>query len=145
MIALSRQYTHGSVKAFTALSPCQPLGQSGNAKPPSSTTSGGISRTCSPKQPPTRCSSSAPSSHHLDCHHCLTLHPCHILSPPTHGLGLHSPDEEGPLSWALLQLWQTRPHHEGLLRTTHSECPECQCYNDSKTHSQGLAAPHGIH
>src|SRR6266436_9872047 len=75
----------------------------------------------------------------LDCHHwltlLLTLCPCHILSPPTHGPGLHSPNEEGPLSWSLLQLWQTRPHHEGLLRTTHSECLEHQCHDDSETRS----------
>src|SRR5258708_40287426 len=43
----------------------------------------------------------------------------------THGPGLHPPDEEGALSWSLLQLWQTRPHCEGLPRTTCSECPEC--------------------
>src|SRR5258708_25877781 len=48
------------MKASTALSPCQPLGQSGNAKPPSSTTSGGISGTHSPKLLPTRPSCSAP-------------------------------------------------------------------------------------
>src|SRR5258708_36069415 len=59
-IALSRQYTHGSMKASTASSPCQPLGQSGNAKPPSLTTSGGISRTHSPKLLPTRPSCSTP-------------------------------------------------------------------------------------
>src|SRR5258708_40059363 len=59
-ITLSRQYTCSSVKASTALSPCQPLGQSGNAKPPSSTTSGGVSGTCSPKLLPTGPSHSAP-------------------------------------------------------------------------------------
>src|SRR5258708_27385910 len=74
-----------------------------------------------------------------------TLHPCHILSPPTHGPGLHPPDKDGPLSWSLLQLWQTRPHCEGLLRTTCSECLECQCHDDSKTHSGGLAVPPGIY
>src|SRR5260221_3400954 len=85
----------------------------------------------------------------LNCHHCLTLHltPCSycILSPPTHGPGSHPPDEERPPSWSLLQLWQTRPHHKGLLRTMHSECLECQCYDDSETHSQGLAVPCGIY
>src|SRR5258708_2698057 len=60
LIALSRQYTCGSVKASTTLSPCQPLGQSGNAKPPSLTTSGGVSGTHSPKPLPTRPSHSAP-------------------------------------------------------------------------------------
>src|SRR5258707_14365592 len=47
------------------------------------------------------------------CHHLIlqpkALHSCHTPSPPTHGLGLHSPNEEGPSSWSLLQLWQTRP------------------------------------
>ncbi len=89
------------------------------------------------------------SSCHLDHHHHLTLHSttcsyC-ILSPPTHGPGSHPPDEERPLSWSLLQLWQTRPHHEGLPMTTHSECLEHQCYDDSETCSQGLAVPHGIY
>src|SRR5258705_13063405 len=89
-----------------------------------------------------------PPSHHLDhCHHILLLstpHPCCILSPPTHGPGLHPSNEERPSSWSLLQLWQARPHHKGLPRTMHPEHPECQCYDDSETHSQGLAVPHGI-
>src|SRR5258708_32213411 len=89
------------------------------------------------------------SSCHLNCCCCLTLHssPCSycILSPPTYGPGSHPPNEERPPSWSLLQLWQTRPHHEGLLRTTHSERPEHQCYNDSETYSQGRAVPHGIY
>src|SRR5260221_9326288 len=68
-------------------------------------------------------------SHCLDCH-CLiplllTLCPCCILSPPTYGPGSHPSGEERPSSWSLLQLWQTRPHCEGLPRTTHPECPEC--------------------
>src|SRR5258707_14635446 len=88
-----------------------------------------------------------PPSHCLN--HCclillLNLHPCHILIPPTHGPGSHPSDEERPLSWSLLQLWQTRPHHKGLLRTMHPECLQCQCYNNSETHSQGLAVPHRI-
>src|SRR5258705_13905735 len=41
LIALSRQSTPASVKAFTVLSPCHPLGQSGSARPPCLTTSGG--------------------------------------------------------------------------------------------------------
>src|SRR5260221_6341137 len=77
------------------------------------------------------------SSCHLD--HCLTLclSPCSycILSPPTHGPGSHPPVEERPPSWSLLQLWQTRPHHKGLLRTTCSDHPEHQCYDNSETHS----------
>src|SRR5258708_34042749 len=87
-------------------------------------------------------------SHRLD--HChlilllLTLCPRCILSPPTYGPGLHPSSEERPSSWSLLQLWQTRPHCEGLPRTMCPECPERQCYDDSETCSQGLAVPHGI-
>src|SRR5258708_28775177 len=96
-------------------------------------------RTFSPPPPP---------SHRLDCHHLipllLTLCTHCILSPPTYGPGLHPSGEERPSSWSLLQLWQTRPHHESLLRTTHPERPEHQCYNDSETRSQGLAVPCGI-
>src|SRR5258708_40060396 len=86
-----------------------------------------------------------PPSCHLN-HHChilllLTPHPCHILSPPTHGPGSHPSNEESPSSWSLLQLWEARPHCEGLLRTTCPEHPECQHYDDSETLSQGLAVP----
>src|SRR5258705_9767589 len=60
LIALSRQSTPASVKAFTVLSPCHPLGQSGSARPPCLTTSGGGSETPSrrlhqpnrPRSPP---------------------------------------------------------------------------------------------
>src|SRR5258708_15273833 len=45
LIALSRRSTPASVKAFTILSPCHPLGQSGSARPPCLTTSGGDSET----------------------------------------------------------------------------------------------------
>src|SRR5258705_3040313 len=45
LIALSRRSTPASVKAFTVLSPCHPLGQSGSARPPCLTTSGGDSET----------------------------------------------------------------------------------------------------
>src|SRR5258708_5610928 len=129
LITLSRQYTHSSVKASTPSSPCQPLGQSGNAKPPSLTTSGGVSKTHSPKLPPTRHSHStplqlSPQPPPLPPLLLSTLCPCCILSPPTHGLGSHPPNEERPLSWSLLQLWQTRPHHKGLPGTTCPECPE---------------------
>src|SRR5258708_7261090 len=58
---------------------------------------------------------------------------CSHPTPPTYGPGLHPSGEERPLSWSLLQLWQTRPHHEGLLRTMCPECLERQCYNDSET------------
>src|SRR5258708_16696072 len=44
-ITLSRAPTTASVKAFTILSPCHPLGQSGSARPPCLTTSGGDSKT----------------------------------------------------------------------------------------------------
>src|SRR5258708_3042337 len=66
------------------------------------------------------------------------------LRPPSYGPGSHPSREERPSSWSLLQLWQTRPHHKGLPRTTCPECPEHRCYNNSKTHSQGLAVPRGI-
>src|SRR5258708_6495003 len=45
LIALSRRSTPTSVKAFTISSPCHPLGQSGSARPPCLTTSGGDSKT----------------------------------------------------------------------------------------------------
>src|SRR5258708_31372320 len=45
LITLSRQSTPASVKAFTILSPCHPLRQSGSARPPCLTTSGGNSKT----------------------------------------------------------------------------------------------------
>src|SRR5260221_4490415 len=45
LITLSRQSTRTSMKAFTILSPCHPLGQSGSARPPCLTTSGGGSET----------------------------------------------------------------------------------------------------
>src|SRR5260221_5170999 len=45
LIALSRRSTPASMKAFTILSPCHPLGQSGSARPPCLTTSGGDSET----------------------------------------------------------------------------------------------------
>src|SRR5258708_35064578 len=88
--------------------------------------------------------SSHPPSHHLNC--CcliplLALCPRCILSPPTYGPGLHPSSEKRPSSWSLLQLWQTRPHCEGLLRTTCPECLEHRCYDNSETHSQGLAVP----
>src|SRR5258705_10560063 len=45
LITLSRRSTPASMKAFTILSPCHPLGQSGSARPPCLTTSGGDSET----------------------------------------------------------------------------------------------------
>src|SRR6266446_4648477 len=45
LITLSRRSTPASMKAFTILSPCHPLGQSGSARPPCLTTSGGSSET----------------------------------------------------------------------------------------------------
>src|SRR5258708_30883914 len=45
LITLSRRSTPTSMKAFTVLSPCHPLGQSGSARPPCLTTSGGGSKT----------------------------------------------------------------------------------------------------
>src|SRR5258708_39709469 len=49
-----------SERASTGLSPCQPLGQSGSARPPCSTTSGGSSKTSSQRSPPLSCPCSAP-------------------------------------------------------------------------------------
>src|SRR5260221_9821145 len=90
-------------------------------------------------------SSCPPPSHHLNCRHLIlllsTLRPHCILSPPTYGPGSHPSGEERPSSWSLLQLWQTRPHCKGLLRATCPEHPECRCYDDSETCSQGLAVP----
>src|SRR5260221_8735563 len=91
LIALSRRYTHGSVKASTASSPCQPLEQSGNAKPPSSTTSGGVSRTHSPKLLPTRPSHSAPLQ--------LSPHPLPLPHPPLEPLLLPHPQSPNPWTW----------------------------------------------
>src|SRR5260221_8844904 len=90
-IALSRQYTCGSMKASITLSPCQPLGQSGNAKPPSSTTSGGISGMCSPKLLPTGPSCSAP----------LQLSPQLLLlpHPPPNPPPLLHPQSPNPWTW----------------------------------------------
>src|SRR5258707_14187722 len=45
LITLSRQSTPTSMKAFTILSPCHPLGLSGSTRPPCLTTSGGSSET----------------------------------------------------------------------------------------------------
>src|SRR5258707_2246812 len=63
LIALSRQSTPTSVKAFTVLSPCHPLGQSGSTRPPCLTTSGGNSKTPSRRlhQPNRPCSTPPPS------------------------------------------------------------------------------------
>src|SRR5258708_31189805 len=76
-----------------------------------------------PKAATNQMFSFCPPSHHLNCCHLilllLNLRPCFILSPPTHGPGLHPSNEERPSSWSLLQLCQTSPHYQGLLRTTH--------------------------
>src|SRR5260221_14178746 len=63
LITLSRQSTPGCVKAFTTVSPCHPLGQSGSARPPCLTTSGGGSKTPSQRlhQPNHPCSTLPPS------------------------------------------------------------------------------------
>src|SRR5258706_8423077 len=45
LIVLSRRSPPASMKAFTILSPCHPLGQSGSTRPPCLTTSGGNSET----------------------------------------------------------------------------------------------------
>src|SRR5260221_11509133 len=63
LITLSRRSTPASVKAFTILSPCHPLGQSGSTRPPCLTTSGGSSETPSRRlhQPNCPCSARPPS------------------------------------------------------------------------------------
>src|SRR5258708_14368742 len=63
LIFLSRRSTPASMKAFTVLSPCHPLGQSGSARPPCLTTSGGDSETPSQRlhQPNRPCSALPPS------------------------------------------------------------------------------------
>src|SRR5258705_6974587 len=93
LITLSRQYTHSSVKASTPSSPCQPLGQSGNAKPPSLTTSGGISKTHSPKLLPTGCSHSAPLQ--LPPQPLLLPHP-----PPSNPPPLPHPQSPSLWTWS---------------------------------------------
>src|SRR5258708_39582985 len=102
LITLSRQYTCSSMKASTALSPCQPLGQRGNAKPPSLTTSGGISET-QPKAATNRtflfCSSPAVTS---------TVTAASPSSQPSAPATSTAPqpmdNEHGPSSWSLLHL-----------------------------------------
>src|SRR6266481_5790560 len=59
LIALSRRSTPASVKAFTVLSPCHPLGQSGSTRPPCLTTSGGSSKTPSQRLHQPNCPHSA--------------------------------------------------------------------------------------
>src|SRR5260221_8724022 len=44
--------------------------------------------------------------------------PRSTLFPYTTLFRSHPSDEERSSSWSLLQLWQARPHCEGLLRTT---------------------------
>src|SRR5258707_13391796 len=94
-ITLSRQYTCSSMKASTALSPCQPLGQSGNAKPPSLITSGGVSGTCSPKLLPTGLSHSTP----LQLSPQPPPPPPH---PPLNCLPLPHPQSPNPWTWITL-------------------------------------------
>src|SRR5260221_9339049 len=75
LIALSRRSTPASMKAFTVSSPCHPLGQSGSARPPCLTTSGGDSETPSRRlhQPNCPCSALPPSP---------PLPPLLLLPPP---------------------------------------------------------------
>src|SRR5258708_25105778 len=63
LITLSRRSTPTSMKAFTISSPCHPLGQSGSARPPCLTTSGGDSETPSQRlHQPNRPHSTLPPS-----------------------------------------------------------------------------------
>src|SRR5258706_14499099 len=74
LIALSRQSTPASMKAFTVLSPSHPLGQSGSTRPPCLTTSGGDSKTPSRRlHQPNRPRSALPPSPPL---------PLPLLLPP---------------------------------------------------------------
>src|SRR5260221_3812317 len=93
-ITLSRQYTCSSMTESTALSPCQPLGQSGNAKPPSLTTSRGISGTHSPKLLPARHSHSAPLQ--------LSPQPPLLPHPPLDPLPPSHPQSPNPWTWITL-------------------------------------------
>src|SRR5258708_25637652 len=101
LIALSRRSTPASVKAFTTLSPCHPLGQSGSARPPCLTTSGGDSET--PSQGYISQIILIPPFLHcpLCCCHffCLllqALRPSCAFRPSTHGPRSHQPSEERP-------------------------------------------------
>src|SRR6266478_1529457 len=89
LIALSRRSTPASMKAFTILSPCHPLGQSGSARPPCLTTSGGGSETPSRRlhQPNRPCSALPPSPPLL-----LPL----LLPPPPSPLPLLCPQVLNP-------------------------------------------------
>src|SRR5260221_13420767 len=90
LIALSRRSTPASMKAFTILSPCHPLGQCGSARPACLTTSGGDSET--PSQ----------TLHQPNC-------PCSALplSPPSPLPLLPPPPPSSPplLSLQALNLW----------------------------------------
>src|SRR5260221_3034982 len=90
LIALSRQSTPTSMKAFTVLSPCHPLGQSGSARPPCLTTSGGGSKTPSQRlhQPKRPCSTLPPNPPFCCRFFCLllpALHPPSTLRSSTPG------------------------------------------------------------
>src|SRR5258708_1261385 len=102
LITLSRRSTPASMKAFTVSSPCHPLGQSGSARPPCLTTSGGDSETPSQRlHQPNRPHSALPPSP-LRCR-CLfrlllqALCPSCAFRPSTHGPRSHQPSEERPL------------------------------------------------
>src|SRR5260221_3715458 len=86
LITLSRRSTPASMKAFTVLSPCHPLGQSGSARPPCLTTSGGGSETPSQRL------------HQPNCPHSALP-----LSPPSPSL-LLTPPPPNPLHLLRLQV-----------------------------------------
>src|SRR5258705_13926206 len=97
---LSRRATPASMKAFTILSPCHPLGQSGSARPPCFTTSGGSSKTPSRRlhQPNHPCSALPPSppSPPPLLPPPPPSHPSCAFRPSTHGPRSHQPSEERP-------------------------------------------------
>src|SRR5258705_11655562 len=75
-----------SERASTGSSPCQPLGQSGSARPPCSTTSGGGSETPSQRLPPLShpCSTPLLSSLPLPLPPLPPPPPSPSLPPPLH-------------------------------------------------------------
>src|SRR5260370_30107182 len=106
LIVLSSRPPPASMKAFTILSPCHPLGQSGSARPPCLTTSGGSSETPSQRLHQPNCPHSALPP--LPPSPSLLLPPPPPSPPPlqavrssTHGPRLNQPSQERPLYWSL--------------------------------------------
>src|SRR5258708_22845143 len=63
-----------------------------------------------------------PLRHHHFFHLLLqALRPSCAFRPSTHGPRSHQPSEERPAYRSLLQLWQARPHHQGLHDAAHAD------------------------